>query len=171
MSVNAFARAAYAETLHKPVTHALEKADPKDHRIAKRAKPGSPWWVTLRPIGSWDASGRYGELLTAQVTARLQTEARVRAELVTAGRLAELTRVDADTAAARLADEVNHAVANDPALRAVAESNNRAILLEGLVGGEQEVQRLYALGGGRLLNEVLEEIHAFHTLDFETGEG
>lgn len=171
MSPNAFAREAFADVLEKPITRTLEAINPGDTRIVSRRQPGSPYRVRLRAIGSWENPGRYRDLLTEQATARAQVETRARAALVAAGRLDALTREDADTAIARLAVEVEAVVNEDAGLRELAGRNNRLILVEGVEGGEAEVERLYRLGGGRLLNQVMDEIHGYHVLDHEAGEG
>lgn len=165
--INEFKRAAWADTLRKPVTAGLEEGDPR--RALRAASPA--WHVELKAIGSWDNPGRYGDLLLEVATERLRVEAEARGELVRAGRLTALQAEDPDTAATRLNLEVSARVNAHAGLQELAARNNRTILCEGLVGGEEEVQRLFKLGGGKLLRAVLEEIHAYHTLDFETGEG
>lgn len=168
--------AAYERRLSSESEKALEEAErvvleKEIQRLKKRVakREGDPQYtVTMKHVGSLEDPLLWDSLLSRHESAVHLLVSRARRELVE-------EHGSADAAVAALGGQDFERVAVVRATRSpehhhVYGQHVRELVTHGLVDGEKEYERLFQLGGPKLLLHAADEVRAFQEVDSEMGE-
>lgn len=161
---------AWGKSEKRPLTaRLLETADAADRdgqtdlaaelRSRAQARAADPqWMVTVKVVGSPRDPLRYQALRAGGQ--RLFFDARLRA------RKAIIATQGADAISD---DAVTHAMLRDPEFHAQMGAHFADWFAAGIEGGESEMDRLYALGGGDALQDAVHEVRKFNEVSVPLG--
>lgn len=145
-----------------------ERVQKERKRLANR-EADAQYRVTVKHIGSADDPLQWSQMRSDYASARNDLEVAARKKLV------EVHGNEEKACLAAGVDNFSDAVSREVD-RSAASSREfskyvRAVLVAGLENGQQEYERLYALGGAGLLVDAMAEVRAYQEVDVEMGEG